>query len=473
MTTALVAAAALAVFAPVATTAAASLPGPASFATGFVDETVFQNPIASVRSLWLTNAQRLGSTWIRLRANWYLIAPAHRSASFRAADPADPQYVWASLDASVRSAASHRQNLVLQLVAPPTWALGAHAPRSAVPGTWRPSSSALGAFAHALAVRYSGRFPDPLRPGSKLPRVTHFQVWNEPNLRTYLSPQWTRTRSGSFVPASPEIYRSLLNAAYAGIKAVQPHAFVLAAGTAPYGDAPGVDRMHPVVFLRELLCLHGAALRPARCPNPAHLDALDHHPYSLTPGGHAFSPDDVSVPDIGRLQRVLRVAERTHRVLPRGHKPIWVTEIDWDSNPPDRASSISISRQARYLTLAFYELWRQGVDHVLWFVLRDVAYKSLTGSGVYFANGGAKPSAAAFRFPFVALSAGHGMLTLWGRAPRAGGVSIQRGGRHGWHTLVRLTTTRGAIFYARRRLGAHLVLRAQQGATTSPVWTTG
>jgi hypothetical protein len=63
--------------------------------------------------------------------------------------------------------------------------------------------------------------------------------------------------------------------------------------TAPYGDPPGVDRMSPVLFLRELLCLRGARLVPVRCPHPAHLDGLDHHPYASAPALRALSRDDV------------------------------------------------------------------------------------------------------------------------------------------------------------------------------------
>src|SRR5207302_10899244 len=102
---------------------------------------------------------------------------------------------------------------------------------------------------------------------------------------------------------------------------------------APYGDPPGVDRMRPVAFLRELLCLHGARLRTERCPHPAHFDAIDMHPYAVTPTTHAINADDVSSVDLGRLSRVLRAAIRTRRALPRRQKPIWETELAWPSSP--------------------------------------------------------------------------------------------------------------------------------------------
>jgi hypothetical protein len=448
------------------------IPGPRYLDIGFADIFAFQSLPESQASTWLARAQSIGSSYVRLITDWKSIAPAKPTQGFEAGNAGDPRYRWSSLDSQVEDAVAHGQRVILMLFQPPNWALGRNAPRSAPAGTWRPSPSALGAFARAVAERYSGQFPDPLHPGRSLPRVTYFQAWNEPNLPIDLTPQWTRNASGQWQPASPYIYRRMLNAVYTNVKAVQPTAVVLAAGTAPYGDAPGVDRMAPVVFLRELLCLSGPALRPEYCPNPAHFDVLDHHPYSLTPTIHAYGPDDVSVPDLGKLTSIVRVAERTGRALPAGPKPIWVTEIAWSSNPPDPLA-ISDARQARYLSLAFYELWRQGVSHTLWLLIRGYPHKSLTGSGVYFPDGTPEPSARAFHFQFVALPGRQGRLTLWGHAPHAGVVEIERGNGQGWLPVTALSTTPGGIFYAQRDLGSHLVLRAQMGSVTSVPWATG
>jgi hypothetical protein len=292
-------------------------------------------------------------------------------------------------------------------------------------------------------------------------------VWNEPNISTHLAPQWTRSRRGSQA-ASPALYRRLLNAAYVNIRAVQPHAFVLAAGLAPYGDRPGLGRMRPVEFLRELLCLHGTSLRLERCGDPARFDAVDIHPYGLTPTHHAFNQDDVSVPDLGRLSRILRVAGRTGRARPAGPKPIWVTEIAWDSSPPDRFG-VPVVLQASYLARAFYELWREGVGHVFWYEVRDLGTSAgnFTGAGLFFTSARAKPSAAAFRFPFVATHGPRGTTTLWGRSPRAGVITIEVALHGSWRALVRLTTTRGGVFDAGRHIGRHLTLRARVGRIAS------
>lgn len=449
---------------------AAARPGPRSFATGFDEDATFQNPIDSYRTLWFNHARSAGSTWVRLGVDWREIAPSRRPQGFIATDPAARGYNWYDLDAGVRTAAATGQQVLLMITYAPGWALGPHAPRHTPGGTWEPNPRDLGQFATAVARRYSGRFPDPLIPGASLSRVTHFQAWNEPNINVSLNPQWKRGARGRAVPASPSLYRRMLNAVYRAVKAVDHHAVVLAAGLAPYGDPPGGARISPVRFMRQVLCLSGTHLRAVRCPDPAHFDAIDHHPYSLTPTVHAFNADDVSVPDLGRLTRLVRVARRKHRVIPAGPKGTWVTEIDWGSNPPDR-HAISLATQATYLARAFYQLWRQGVTHVFWFELHDPGFREdgLTGAGVFFNRGRPKPSATAFRFPFVALRQRDGRAVLWGRAPQAGRVTIEIRAARRWRRLVRLRTAGSGIFYARRRVPRRVRLRARAGSQLSLV----
>ncbi|MGH2869711.1 MAG: hypothetical protein ACRDNK_19360, partial [Solirubrobacteraceae bacterium] len=281
-----------------------------------------------------------------------------------------------------------------------------------------------------------------------------------------------------WIAESPLLYRPMLNAVYATIKATRPDATVLSAGTAPYGSPPSSSKlssMAPVLFYRELLCLHTTALHPEPCPSPAHFDGFDTHPYSAQPTTHARAADDVSVPDLGKLQRVVRAALSSGRLLPAGPKPLWVTEVGWGTKPPN-PTGISQALQARYLALGFYEIWRQGVSHVLWFTLRDSGTSSQFfggGGGVFLAGGQAKLATSAFRFPFVGVHSGRSgaTVTLWGHAQAAGAVIVQQF-RHGqWVNLAKLGTTPGGVFYGRRPLAGHALLRAVQGAATSPVWT--
>ena len=48
--------------------------------------------------------------------------------------------------------------------------------------SWKPDAAQFGLFAHALALRYGGTV-------AALPRVRYYEVWDEPNLSQYLSPQ--------------------------------------------------------------------------------------------------------------------------------------------------------------------------------------------------------------------------------------------------------------------------------------------
>jgi hypothetical protein len=454
---------------PTAHAAATALPGPSTLSTGFVDDPLFEYPSQAVDIKWMGEGEALGSSWVRVTAYWSITASKRLPRGTSASNPANPGYYWPLLDASVRAAAATHQHVLMMIYSAPTWAEGPHRPANAV--DWEPSPSALGAFARAVATRYDGHFPDPALPGKALPAVTDFQVWNEPNEPTSLAPEWQEVRKGVYVPFSPGFYRRMLNSAYANIKAVQPHSYVLAAGTAPYGDPPGGPRMPPIVFDSALLCLHLGTLARESCPDPAHFDAFDTHPYALNPTIHAFDPDDVSVTDVHKITNLLAVARRDHTDAPAGAKAMWVTEIDWSTKPP-APGGVSEGVQRRYLDYGMYELWRQGVSHVFWYELVDPGDipDLFPGAGVFFQNGTQKPSAQAFRFPFIAVPGGHHGLIVWGQAPSTGTVLVQNGNGHGWQTLLTLHTNAGRIFYGHVPLRPHLVLRALEGTQASPGW---
>jgi hypothetical protein len=272
------------------------------------------------------------------------------------------------------------------------------------------------------------------------------------------------------------LYRHLLNAFYRAVKRISRSDFVVTAGTAPYGDPPGGPREQPVTFDESLFCLSGAArLRPTRCGDPAHFDALSHHPYGIGgPLWHALDAKDVAVPDVYRLRRLLHAAQRLHRVLPRGHKRLWVTEISWDSKPPD-PHGILVTRQARWYEQALYVLWREGVDTVLWLEIVDSppvpSYDETSQGGVYYRNGQAKPSALAVRFPFVTTRTGVGHVRAWGRAPAAGRLTIERL-RHGhWVVLRTLGVRARQVFQATLAMSGTALLRARVAGQTSLTWT--
>ena len=453
-------------------TAAAEAPASARDLRLGVADRIFMTPDSGDRRHWLDRMKATGAKLVEIAVDWSLIAPADPTAGFTPRDPADPAYNWAQLDAAIRDAAARHLAVVLVPAGAPGWAEGAHRPGDAPPGTWRPNARAFGAFGHALAARYSGSFADPLSGSQSLPRVRYFRVWNEPNLRTYLNPQWSGTR-----PRSPGIYLRLLNAFYAAVHGVRSTNRVLAPGLAPFGDPPGENRMRPITFLRRLFCLGGdSTKRGGGCR--ARLDIVAHHPISAErPRRHAISPNDVTTPDLGRIKRVLREARRGGRLFPAGPKPLWVTEFWWVSRPP-QSFGVRERKHARWLAEALYLFWKQGAGAALWFQIVDppASCEGCVATGLHFSDGNPKTAFRAFRFPFVVdPRRGSGDRSLvWGRAPVPGRVRIQleRGGN--WRTIRTVANGRGGVFTARLEVPREAKLRAKLGSgEVSLPWRTG
>lgn len=441
---------------------------------GLNTQAVFTSGTDASRSLWLGRAAQEGATIVRINVFWNQVAPSVRPAGFDPSNPSSPGYDWASVDTAVRDLTAGGMRVLITILAAPGWAEGPGMPASAAPGTWRPDPVQFAAFARAAAVRYSGSFPDPLNPSSPLPRVSYWQPWNEPNLSTYITPQWVPAGRG-FTAESPTIYRDLLNAFYQAVKSVSPSNFVVTAGTAPYGDPPGGDRVPPVAFYRDLFCLKdNGGLKPLRCPSRPHLDAISHHPYGIGgPLWHAQNPDDAAVPDVYKIVNVLKAAERSRHVLPNSRKQIWDTEVSWDSKPPD-PDGVPINKQARWVEQTMYVLWRQGVNTILWLQIVDAppvpSYGTTNQGGTYYLNGQPKPAAQALRFPFVTQRTGRRRVNAWGRAPDGGTLRVEVLRRKRWRTVRRVHVKPGRVFAVKLRIRRRFVARAQIGGDTSLTW---
>jgi hypothetical protein len=449
---------------------------------GFTDFQDFQQGDPSDQVIALQQAKAAGAKLIRVSTDWDHLAPNAPPNIATSANPDWSGYDWTELDANVRETAAQGFTPVFVLSEAPKWAEGPNRPSESVApgGSWRPNPTAFQALATALAKRYSGKFPDPLNPGTTLPRIIYWQGWNEPNLSLYLSPQWVRS-NGRFRLVSPALYRALLNGWYKGIKSVSASNKVVTAGTAPFGNPPGGVRTPPALFVRELFCLRGrTALRHVRCSgSPVHFDILAHHPYPVgPPRRHSPNPDDVTIADFDRITRPLKVALKDHTVAPRTAKPIWATELSWDSSPPD-PDGIPAHLQATYMEGAFSTMWSEGVSGVIWFLMRDEApepsFASTLQSGIYFrgdtmAQNTPKPSFTAFSFPFTGYIH-KGKTQLWGLAPASGPVTVQRQTASGtWADVARLRARSDRLFLGSARLRAGTRLRAVQGTRTSLTW---
>ena len=276
----------------------------------------------------------------------------------------DKAYDWSKVDAVVNEMNTLKIPVLLTIVSTPAWAgggsKGLNAPKRAID---------LQNFAYAAASRYNGTHLD--ANGAKLPRVVRWEAWNEPNLATHLTPQWTAIGKKkvvgdpfcfgkSWVPASPTIYRGILNAIYRGVHAAGKKAHIsetVAGGaTAPYGRGPCavVPGFAPLAFLRDLVT------------KPVSLDVWSHHPYrNARQNAKPYTGDNIDVQGMPRLYAALTKAFH-RKVL------VWVTEFGSQTNPPDKLVGITPAAQARQLKTTYSTLKASGrVKMLVWFLVRD------------------------------------------------------------------------------------------------------
>src|SRR3954447_7521029 len=218
------------------------------FETGLVDGDLHSNDPA-VQTTAFNEATQARAGFVLIYVSWSQVAPSDPNPGFQPDHPNDPRYNFDSTDAAVRNAAARGLKVILAFTSAPRWAEGPGRPAESVAptGSWRPDPAAVGDFTRALAERYSGHF-------GNLPAVHYWQLWAEPNLAINLGPQFDGA-----TPVGFDVYRPMLNAFYANLKAVNPQNVALTGGTAPYGGltpARGLtyQRMQPLTFWRGLLC---------------------------------------------------------------------------------------------------------------------------------------------------------------------------------------------------------------------------
>ena len=428
------------------------------------------------RDKWLDRTERVNADIIRVNMYWSLVA-LDKPASPR--DPADPFYDWSEIDNQITAAKEHGFDVELTVTAAPPFAQGPNRPPigdRAPAGSWRPDAAHYKDFAIAVAKRYSGDYDPP--DGPPLPGIDYFEAWNEPNLHTYITPQFVGRKN-----VSADIYVRLLNAAYEGVKEVDPTIQVVTGGTAPYGDPPSSKALKtgPLRFYRELLCLN-SKLRRTGCAAgmPAKFDILAHHPINREdpPTAKADDKDDVEIADFGELAKMLRKAEKLNTTGTSGRHGLWANEVWWQTRPPDKGEGVPLKTHARWTQQGMYLLWKQGASNVTFLQFRDAKYTpgeftlDSYQTGIYTYGEKPKPTARAVAFPFVTDRRGAGNLLAWGIAPRDGKITIEvkRPGRG----FRRLTTVQGredGVFTKRLRVRGNAELRARMKGARSLVWS--
>ena len=408
-----------------------------------------------------------GGTIIRFYLYW------NRVVSSQATEPANPtnpaSYDWnrgGGLDDAVDAAVAKGLKVMLTIRSAPDFAQRG-TPNSR--GSQNPNPDMLERFTEAAVAQFDSR-------------VDLWGVWNEPNLKSFLQPQY---KNGKLV--SPELYGNLLAAAapviHGGV-----HNQVIAAETAPFhfvfGGKP--SNPGPLLFLRKLLCMSGGSHPTKTCNRNIGADIIATHPYTSGDAWHhAARSDDVSFGDLPEWKRLVKTAARKGQFYKPGIR-LWISEFSWDTKPPD-PDAVPTSLHVRWTAEALYRTWQLGIDTLLWGQLRDYSIGSdptygQYQSGLYYCDDPprehcrvpfnlpssqtAKPSLRAFRFPFVAY-AKSGTVRIWGRTPESDQqtVVIERKTSNGWKQMTTANAASNGIFSKRINSSVkHGLVRARFGA---------
>jgi hypothetical protein len=421
----------------------------------FEDPSLRSDPGGAMSQLRL-----LGVGAVRMSMAWSSVAPDSASPTrpfgFNASDPAAyPGTSWAPYDAIVNAARSNRIGVLLLVTdGAPLWATAPDRPSSSTL-QWKPSASEYEQFVRAVATRYSGRYR-PCGPCAVLPRVSSWEIWNEPNWGPSLAPQ---AINGSTTSTSPIIYRGLLDAGWRALASTgHGHDTIVVGSLSPRGfrakPGPGLPQglpgyfstTKPLQFLRSLYCvdsryrqLRGGAAAAAGCPTSGN-SFRGQHPALFGANGFGIHPYPINLPptradsrdpdyvEFNELPRLASTLDRLQRVYGSHRRlAMYNTEYGYVTNPPNRSHHfVSPATAAAYINEAEYISWHNPrIATTMQYQLNDpnphvgeaVYGFGSFASGLIFYHGGPKADYYAYRMPiFLPLtSARRGRaLEVWG-----------------------------------------------------------
>jgi hypothetical protein len=216
------------------------------------------------------------------------------TVSWASIEPTQGVYNWTRIDSLVRAAATHRLELLANVLETPQWAKGRTVPRYPT-GTPPKSPQAYAGFIRQLVLRYGpqGTFWG-ANPGVPRVPIRQWQIWNEQMAPWFWSNRpWTRS------------YTKALKAAYQVIHRADRGATVVAGsfvGIAGYSQWRGVKDLY-------------------RAGGNRYFDVIAVHPFSNVENSVRLSID--------RMLEILRRVRTEMRKRGDGRKPIIVTELTW------------------------------------------------------------------------------------------------------------------------------------------------
>ena len=295
-----------------------------------------------------------GFTWLRQEFPWEDIEFDGRgqfsdSRDLNGDGQPDVPDTWRKYDHIVERAAAHGLKLMVRLSNPPAWSRAD--PDAGAKGPPDDLQDYVN-YALAVAKRYRGR-------------VSHYQIWNEPNIY----PEWGNQ------PIDPAGYSEMLCRTYDALKAVDPNIVIISAAIAPTIALDGTRDLNDLVFLQALYDSGGG-----EC-----FDVLSAQGYGLRSG-----------PTDQRLRATsVNVARHVYYrdIMARNgdaHKPIWLSEAAWNATvdaelPPEAISlygnygNVTQAQAAEYMPMLYDRVQREWtwVGNIMyWFFTRKDPFEA-------------------------------------------------------------------------------------------------
>ena len=435
----LVAAVACAAVAP--TTPALAAPDQQSL---IEDETLMLDSGPAAQAQALDEAKALGADVIRANVIWSRFAPSANSKKkpkrFDGKDPAAyPAGAFGMLDSMVAGAQARGMEVLLTATGPiPLWASRCRSRKATTLRTCKPDSKLFGAFVRALGTRY--------------PTVKRWSIWNEPNLRSWLSPQYEI--SGPHAEQrSASLYRQLATSAIAGLRATGHRADQIWLGeTAPLGDDPSgcsaqrslrvpkkcaakILKTSPETFLRGVFCLNtkgrkltGAEASDQKCGGYKKLNVTGyaHHPYTRggsRPPTSRVNAGEITINVASRLSRLLDSAAKAKRIPSK--LPIHYTEHGWQTKP-DLIFGVTDEQQADYINQSDWIAYKNPRVHTVaqYKIVDDRNIGAGFQMGLRLLTGAAKPAYQAYKLP-IWVSGKGADVTVYGQVRPADNGTAQ------------------------------------------------
>jgi hypothetical protein len=273
--------------------------------------------------------KKSGAKTVRWRMNWSNI------------EPSPGHFDWSAPDAVVGDLAAQGIRVLPVMWGSPGWVassaitppIGTQKQRDAWSGFLRAAIKRYGPGGNYWSGAYRTQ-----HPGKAALPVNTWQIWNEANLKSAMT------------PTTPATYAKLLTLSHTVIKQTDPKAKVMFAGLLSHPP----NGATAWTFLRD----------------------VDHQPGARTAfdimASNAYSPS------VSGMLDDLDHIRQTMAANGQGPKPLWITETGWGSDPVNPANggyTKGMTGQRQVLVQAFNALeqkrsvWRIG--KVLWFNFRD------------------------------------------------------------------------------------------------------